>query len=174
MGDEDGEDGEEEHGETLCGACGDNYASDEFWICCDIYETAKWEKITYAGIVTCTILSIYNLSKGHPHHEDPPAYPYLHIRNKEFPWGDMAFDYLKCYIQLIAIVVSLESTGDSGIQWVAMVRRSVRLQVTESQSAMDKATARKAALVADQYGISTGVGGPFYCRMPSLIPRDLD
>ncbi|ONK56808.1 uncharacterized protein A4U43_C10F13220 [Asparagus officinalis] len=35
-------------------------------------ETAKWEKITYAGIVTCTILSIYNLSKGHPHHEDPP------------------------------------------------------------------------------------------------------
>ncbi|XP_020257887.1 cytochrome c oxidase subunit 6a, mitochondrial-like [Asparagus officinalis] len=53
----------------------------------DAYETAKWEKITYAGIVTCTILSIYNLSKGHPHHEDPPAYPYLHIRNKEFPWG---------------------------------------------------------------------------------------
>ncbi|CAL9083078.1 unnamed protein product [Musa acuminata var. zebrina] len=50
-------------------------------------ETAKWEKITYAGIVTCTTLAIYNLSKGHPHHEEPPAYPYLHIRNKEFPWG---------------------------------------------------------------------------------------
>ncbi|XP_020251642.1 deSI-like protein At4g17486, partial [Asparagus officinalis] len=49
-------------------------------------EIAKWEKITYAGIVTCTILSIYNLSKGHPPHEDPPAYPYLHIRNKEFSW----------------------------------------------------------------------------------------
>ncbi|RDX88138.1 PHD finger protein ALFIN-LIKE 5, partial [Mucuna pruriens] len=31
---------EEEHGETLCGACGENYASDEFWICCDICE--KW------------------------------------------------------------------------------------------------------------------------------------
>ncbi|XVE97932.1 hypothetical protein REPUB_Repub03eG0061500 [Reevesia pubescens] len=31
---------EEEHGETLCGACGDNYASDEFWICCDMCE--KW------------------------------------------------------------------------------------------------------------------------------------
>ncbi|KAK7388234.1 hypothetical protein VNO78_23045 [Psophocarpus tetragonolobus] len=30
----------EEHGETLCGACGENYASDEFWICCDICE--KW------------------------------------------------------------------------------------------------------------------------------------
>ena len=31
---------EEEHGETLCGACGEYYASDEFWICCDICE--KW------------------------------------------------------------------------------------------------------------------------------------
>uniref|UniRef100_A0A0D6R349 PHD-type domain-containing protein n=1 Tax=Araucaria cunninghamii TaxID=56994 RepID=A0A0D6R349_ARACU len=30
----------EEHGDTLCGACGENYASDEFWICCDICE--KW------------------------------------------------------------------------------------------------------------------------------------
>ncbi|CAA6667453.1 unnamed protein product [Spirodela intermedia] len=37
----------------------------------DAHETAKWEKITYAGIVSCTIL----------------PYPYLHIRNKEFPWG---------------------------------------------------------------------------------------
>ncbi|XP_020204699.1 PHD finger protein ALFIN-LIKE 4 [Cajanus cajan] len=34
------EDDEEEHGETLCGACGENYAADEFWICCDICE--KW------------------------------------------------------------------------------------------------------------------------------------
>lgn len=31
---------EEEHGDTLCGSCGENYASDEFWICCDICE--KW------------------------------------------------------------------------------------------------------------------------------------
>ncbi|KAF8036161.1 hypothetical protein BT93_C1996 [Corymbia citriodora subsp. variegata] len=31
---------EEEHGDTLCGACGENYASDEFWICCDVCE--KW------------------------------------------------------------------------------------------------------------------------------------
>ncbi|OMO56365.1 Cytochrome c oxidase, subunit VIa [Corchorus capsularis] len=53
----------------------------------DAYETAKWEKITYLGIAGCTLLAIYNLSKGHPHHEEPPAYPYLHIRNKEFPWG---------------------------------------------------------------------------------------
>lgn len=40
--DEEGleDDDEDEHGETLCGACGENYASDEFWICCDICE--KW------------------------------------------------------------------------------------------------------------------------------------
>ncbi|TKY55576.1 Cytochrome c oxidase subunit 6a [Spatholobus suberectus] len=53
----------------------------------DAYETAKWEKITYLGIATCTVLAIYNLSKGHPHFDEPPAYPYLHVRNKEFPWG---------------------------------------------------------------------------------------
>ncbi|KAF8406845.1 hypothetical protein HHK36_005966 [Tetracentron sinense] len=34
------EEDDDEHGETLCGACGENYASDEFWICCDICE--KW------------------------------------------------------------------------------------------------------------------------------------
>ncbi|KAH7566751.1 hypothetical protein JRO89_XS08G0227500 [Xanthoceras sorbifolium] len=51
------------------------------------YETAKWEKISYLGIAACTVLAIYTLSKGHPHYDEPPAYPYLHIRNKEFPWG---------------------------------------------------------------------------------------
>lgn len=42
---------EEEHGDTLCGACGENYASDEFWICCDICERwfhGKCVKITPA------------------------------------------------------------------------------------------------------------------------------
>ncbi len=40
--DEEGleEEDDEEHGDTLCGACGENYAADEFWICCDICE--KW------------------------------------------------------------------------------------------------------------------------------------
>lgn len=37
-GEEEEED--DEQGATLCGACGDNYATDEFWICCDICE--KW------------------------------------------------------------------------------------------------------------------------------------
>ncbi|KAL6222755.1 hypothetical protein ACLB2K_006146 [Fragaria x ananassa] len=53
----------------------------------DAYETAKWEKITYLGIFSCTGLAVYILSKGHHHYETPPPYPYLHIRNKEFPWG---------------------------------------------------------------------------------------
>ncbi|KAL8250058.1 hypothetical protein R6Q59_033751 [Mikania micrantha] len=35
-----GGDDDDENGETLCGACGANYSSDEFWICCDICE--KW------------------------------------------------------------------------------------------------------------------------------------
>ncbi|KAL3526930.1 hypothetical protein ACH5RR_011586 [Cinchona calisaya] len=50
-------------------------------------EASKWEKITYAGFATCFILGVYILSKGHPHHKEPLAYSYLHIRNKEFPWG---------------------------------------------------------------------------------------
>ncbi|GKC33777.1 cytochrome c oxidase subunit 6A, mitochondrial [Tanacetum coccineum] len=52
-------------------------------------EASKWEKITYLGAASCTILAFVNLSKGHPHFDEPPPYPYLHIRNKEFPWGDV-------------------------------------------------------------------------------------
>ncbi|XP_071712103.1 PHD finger protein ALFIN-LIKE 3-like isoform X2 [Rutidosis leptorrhynchoides] len=44
MQDDDDDDGldddDDEHGETLCGSCGENYAADEFWICCDNCE--KW------------------------------------------------------------------------------------------------------------------------------------
>uniref|UniRef100_A0A2P2JTR6 Cytochrome c oxidase subunit 6a n=1 Tax=Rhizophora mucronata TaxID=61149 RepID=A0A2P2JTR6_RHIMU len=53
----------------------------------DAYEAAKWAKITYLGIATCTVLAIHNLSKGHHHSEESPPYPYLHVRNKDFPWG---------------------------------------------------------------------------------------
>ncbi|KAK2371226.1 PHD finger protein ALFIN-LIKE 5 [Trifolium repens] len=31
---------DDEHGEAMCGACGDSNGADEFWICCDICE--KW------------------------------------------------------------------------------------------------------------------------------------
>lgn len=51
-GESDGEEEEDdEQGATLCGACGDNYATDEFWICCDICERwfhGKCVKITPA------------------------------------------------------------------------------------------------------------------------------
>lgn len=50
--DESGEEEEDdEQGAALCGACGDNYANDEFWICCDICERwfhGKCVKITPA------------------------------------------------------------------------------------------------------------------------------
>ncbi|KAF3622188.1 PHD finger protein Alfin1 [Capsicum annuum] len=48
---EEEEEEEDEQGATLCGACGDNYATDEFWICCDICERwfhGKCVKITPA------------------------------------------------------------------------------------------------------------------------------
>ncbi|KAG5528250.1 hypothetical protein RHGRI_028995 [Rhododendron griersonianum] len=51
----------------------------------DAYEAEKWEKITYAGIFTCTVLAIYNLSKPHRHYEEPPPYPYLRSRQKDIP-----------------------------------------------------------------------------------------
>ncbi|GLJ30402.1 hypothetical protein SUGI_0601590 [Cryptomeria japonica] len=53
----------------------------------DAYETEKWKRITIAGIIACTALGIYDLSGEHEHFDEPPRYPYLHIRNKEFPWG---------------------------------------------------------------------------------------
>ncbi|KAK9705514.1 hypothetical protein RND81_07G062900 [Saponaria officinalis] len=45
VSEKEGDDGMEEedeleHGDTLCGACGEHYASDEFWICCD--ECERW------------------------------------------------------------------------------------------------------------------------------------
>ncbi|CAL5329920.1 hypothetical protein CsSME_00010396 [Camellia sinensis var. sinensis] len=48
---EEEEEEDDEQGATLCGACGDNYANDEFWICCDICERwfhGKCVKITPA------------------------------------------------------------------------------------------------------------------------------
>ncbi|GMP63424.1 hypothetical protein CsSME_00025128 [Camellia sinensis var. sinensis] len=47
----DEEEDDDEQGATLCGACGENYANDEFWICCDICERwfhGKCVKITPA------------------------------------------------------------------------------------------------------------------------------
>ncbi|KAG5548818.1 hypothetical protein RHGRI_014238 [Rhododendron griersonianum] len=46
-----GEEEEEDEQGATCGACGDNYANDEFWICCDVCERwfhGKCVKITPA------------------------------------------------------------------------------------------------------------------------------
>ncbi|KAL3830016.1 hypothetical protein ACJIZ3_018818 [Penstemon smallii] len=48
---EEEEEEEEEHGEAFCGACGENYGADEFWIFCDMCERwfhGKCVKITPA------------------------------------------------------------------------------------------------------------------------------
>ncbi|XP_010493880.1 PREDICTED: PHD finger protein ALFIN-LIKE 4 [Camelina sativa] len=48
---EDEDADEDEQGETQCGACGESYAADEFWICCDLCEMwfhGKCVKITPA------------------------------------------------------------------------------------------------------------------------------
>lgn len=49
--DDEEEDDEEEHENTLCGKCGENYGTDEFWICCDMCEQwfhGKCVKVTPA------------------------------------------------------------------------------------------------------------------------------
>ncbi|OIW14950.1 hypothetical protein TanjilG_30669 [Lupinus angustifolius] len=45
------EEDEEDHGETQCGACGENYITGQFWICCDVcgrWFHGKCVKITQA------------------------------------------------------------------------------------------------------------------------------
>ncbi|KAF5448080.1 hypothetical protein F2P56_028645 [Juglans regia] len=49
--DESGEEEEDDEQGATCGACGDNYGTDEFWICCDVCERwfhGKCVKITPA------------------------------------------------------------------------------------------------------------------------------
>jgi hypothetical protein len=57
-------------------------------------ETKKWEKITYLGIASCTLLAAYILSKGHHHYDEPPvsfpslygiwSFNFFHVKN--FLW----------------------------------------------------------------------------------------
>lgn len=51
MADEGYDEDDDEHSETLCGACGGSYSADEFWIACDVCERwfhGKCVKITPA------------------------------------------------------------------------------------------------------------------------------
>eukprot|EP00850_Spirogloea_muscicola_P009719 SM000055S18253 [mRNA] locus=s55:366823:367834:- [translate_table: standard] len=54
----------------------------------DAAEAAKWRNVTFAALAGCIGLTTYNLVGREEHeHHDQPAYSYLHMRNKAFPWG---------------------------------------------------------------------------------------
>eukprot|EP00898_Chlorokybus_atmophyticus_P003079 jgi/Chlat1/3772/Chrsp259S03910 len=55
----------------------------------EIAEMDKWRKLTYVGVVVTSIYMVYTLGFNQEHHGEhgKPKYPYLHIRNKAFPWG---------------------------------------------------------------------------------------
>ena len=51
-------------------------------------QIARWRTVTYFAVAGCGAMLVYTFTHEHGHHEKPPAYPYLRIRNKQFPWGD--------------------------------------------------------------------------------------
>lgn len=55
-------------------------------------QVTMWRNITCVMVPMCMGLFIYDFFIAPPeeHHEKPPAYPYLRIRNKDFPWGNCA------------------------------------------------------------------------------------
>jgi hypothetical protein len=64
-------------------------------------ETKKWEKITYLGIASCTLLAAYILSKGHHHYDEPPvSFPLIYgiwsfnsFHVKKFLWTFLSFSF---------------------------------------------------------------------------------
>ncbi|KAG0590437.1 hypothetical protein M758_1G107200 [Ceratodon purpureus] len=54
----------------------------------DVEETFKWRNVTIACVIGLIPMMFSTLSGDEEHHhEERPAYSYLRIRNKEFPWG---------------------------------------------------------------------------------------
>ncbi|KAJ7298791.1 hypothetical protein O6H91_Y410300 [Diphasiastrum complanatum] len=55
----------------------------------DAAEAVKWRNITICAYIACISLGVYSFSghTEHHHNHERPQYSYLHIRNKEFPWG---------------------------------------------------------------------------------------
>ena len=50
-----------------------------------------------AAIPVCAAMAFWDLSNAqHEHGHDGPTYPYMHIRSKEFPWGDCPLFDLNC------------------------------------------------------------------------------
>jgi hypothetical protein len=44
--------------------------------------------VTFLAIPVCGVKAVVDLSHGEHHGGDTPAYPYLRIRSKAFPWGE--------------------------------------------------------------------------------------
>eukprot|EP00002_Diphylleia_rotans_P013868 TRINITY_DN269_c0_g1_i4.p4 TRINITY_DN269_c0_g1~~TRINITY_DN269_c0_g1_i4.p4 ORF type:complete len:103 (-),score=27.81 TRINITY_DN269_c0_g1_i4:461-769(-) len=52
-------------------------------------EVNTWRKLSFISMPFVIVFGMVKLSADHSHHgEHPPAYEYLRIRAKPFPWGN--------------------------------------------------------------------------------------
>lgn len=51
-------------------------------------NTNMWRNVTFVGLPCIVGLTAYIFSQAHHHGSEQPAYSYLQIRTKEFPWGE--------------------------------------------------------------------------------------
>eukprot|EP00951_Prasinocladus_malaysianus_P025392 scaffold222552_cov49-Prasinocladus_malaysianus.AAC.2 len=63
----------------------------------EIAECKKWKNITMVAVPACMALSVYFFSQPHDHFEEQPAYSYMHIRSKGFPWGECGLFESSCW-----------------------------------------------------------------------------
>ena len=49
-------------------------------------EVSKWQKMTAGMVVLSTLFGLYNIA-AHDHHHGRNDLPYMHIRNKPYPWS---------------------------------------------------------------------------------------
>eukprot|EP00884_Botryococcus_braunii_P006309 jgi/Botrbrau1/1567/Bobra.0107s0054.1 len=56
-----------------------------------------WRTISILAVPACGVFALQSFSKPHEHHHESAAYPYLHIRAKEFPWGECALFDMDCW-----------------------------------------------------------------------------
>ncbi|QDZ19324.1 putative subunit VIa of cytochrome c oxidase [Chloropicon primus] len=53
----------------------------------ELANTNMWRNVTFVGLPIVGGLTVYIFSQAHHHGHEQPAYSYLQIRNKDFPWG---------------------------------------------------------------------------------------
>ena len=51
-------------------------------------NTNMWRNVTFVCLPVIVGLTAYIFSQSHAHGHEQPAYSYLQIRNKDFPWGE--------------------------------------------------------------------------------------